>query len=352
MNKITAKDILEPFKQLLLPLFGDLQLQVSGPDNSDSALENVIIYLNSEKSLSLVNKSKPKVVIINPKYSAFAEEHLKNCTVFTCKNVMLAMALINERFYPVTLNKGEFNHIKLHPTAVIDPSAEIGEGTIINPNAVIHKGVRVGKGCFIGANTVVEAGTSLGDNTHLHAQVFIGLNTQIGANCEVQPNSTIGTAGYGYAPNEKGEHMHIPHYGKVILEDRVQIGANTSIDRSTYGDTLISEGTKIDNHCHIAHNFKVGKNSLITAGFITAGSVTIGSNFVAGGRTSINGHITICDNVQLAANTTATKSIVKSGNYAGYPIQLHRDAIRSIALIASLPEMKKTLTKLKNKFLV
>ena len=351
MKIISAETIYEKFKEHIQLVAGDLKRPVVHPAHSSSSELNTIIYLNSELLINSVDLSSPKTVVINSKLRSWALDHLSHWTVFESKNVMLSMALINDYFFPVTLSKETLSETSIHPTAVIHRTAKIHSSSIISAHTVIGRNVTIGENCFIGPNSTIEPNSSIGDNTHIHAQVYIGYEVSIGRFCEIQPQSSVGTPGYGYAHNEKGEHFHIPHYGKVIIHDRVQIGSNVNIDRGTYLDTILHEGSKIDNHCHLAHNFVLGKNSLITAGFITAGSVTIGDNFITGGRTNLDGHLQLCDNVRLAALSTVTHDISKPGAYAGFPLQSHRDAIRSIALITKLPEMKKTLAALKKKIL-
>jgi UDP-3-O-[3-hydroxymyristoyl] glucosamine N-acyltransferase len=171
----------------------------------------------------------------------------------------------------------------------------------------------------------------------------------LGNKVEVQPTTTIGTAGYGYAHDAEGNHHHIPHYGKVILHDEVQIGAGVNIDRGVFDNTVIGRGTKIDNHCHFAHNLQVGEKCLITAGFIVAGSTKIGNNYVTGGRVSMSGHIEIADNVQTGAMTVVTKSLEQPGNYAGFPMQDHREALKTQISLIALPSMRKDLKDLKRR---
>ena len=168
----------------------------------------------------------------------------------------------------------------------------------------------------------------------------------MGNRCEVKPQSSIGSDGFGYSHDEKGNHYRLPHYGPTIIEDDVHIGANVSLDRGTYDPSFIGMGTKIDNHCHLGHNVKIGRNCLITAGFISAGTVVVGDNCIFGGRASLNGGITITDNCLFGALSGITKDIPKSGKYAGYPAVDFKDSLRVQISMTKLPELRAKVAKI------
>lgn len=208
-----------------------------------------------------------------------------------------------------------------HPSAVIPESASVCEDTIVGPNAVIGAKVRIGAGCIIGANTTVETGAVIGDGSHIHANVFIAHGTVIGEKCEIHPMTPLGAEGYGYAHDEQFNHYRHVHYGRLIIEDDVHLGACVTIDRGHFGDSVVERGTKIDNHCHLGHNTRVGKNCLMTGGFMTAGSVVIGNNNVFGGRSSVSDHVTVGNNMQFSAASAVFKNINKpGGQFGGHPL--------------------------------
>jgi UDP-3-O-[3-hydroxymyristoyl] glucosamine N-acyltransferase len=215
----------------------------------------------------------------------------------------------------------------------------------IGPNVFVGKNVEIGDGSIIGTSAVIQSGSKLGKNCRVHEFAFIGHKTIMGDGCEIHHHAAVGTEGFGYASTAQGEHHSIPHQGCVVLEDYVHIGPGSMIDRGTFGETRIGTHTKLDNLCHIAHNCKIGKYSLITAGFIIAGSTTLGDYFTTGGRTTITGHIKVADKVNLAGHSVVHKSIEESGSYGGYPLQPLKDSLRNIAAFGSLFKIKKNLNR-------
>jgi UDP-3-O-[3-hydroxymyristoyl] glucosamine N-acyltransferase len=240
----------------------------------------------------------------------------------------------------------------------------------ISSRAVIADDVELGSNVKIGANAVIEAGVKLGDNVEIGPGCFIGQSAEIGANsklwanvtvyhrvvigeeCLIQASSVIGSDGFGYA-NDKGKWIKIPQLGRVIIGDRVEIGASTTIDRGALDDTVIGNGVIIDNQCQIAHNVVIGENTAMAACSVIAGSSILGSNCSIAGLVGINGHINICDNVHFTGMSMVTKSISEPGVYSsGMPAISNREWRKNaIALrnINTLNQRVKTLEKLQSK---
>lgn len=235
---------------------------------------------------------------------------------------------------------------KIHPTAVVAPSAQIASSSHVGPHAFIGENVIIEDDVFIGANTVVESRSKIGRGTRIWPMVFIATDTIIGVQCHIHPNTTIGSEGYGFAQDEKFNHHRIPQLGNVILEDRVEIGSNVSIDRGTFGSTIIGSGSKLDNLIHIAHNVKIGRNCLITSGFTIGGSSTLGDNVVVGGSVTIRDHVNITSNVRLAGGSGVNNHITKPGDYGGHPLQPVRDYLKTTMCIPHLPEFRKLIREL------
>jgi UDP-3-O-[3-hydroxymyristoyl] glucosamine N-acyltransferase len=234
----------------------------------------------------------------------------------------------------------------VHPTAVIDPSAEIGAGVSIGAYSIIGADVRIGDGVQIDASVIIEAGARIGQGSHLYSHLYIGPRTEIGERCVLMPHSTIGSEGFGFAHDEKGRFYRIPQTGKVVLQNDVEVGANSTIDRATFGVTLIGEGTKIDKQAHIAHNCEIGKHCVLAGKFAVAGSTKIGNHFIAGGRVTVKDGITVTDGVEVAGLAGVHASITTPGQYGGFPIQPVKDALRSGMSLAHLPRIRKDVARI------
>ncbi|MFN8791942.1 MAG: UDP-3-O-(3-hydroxymyristoyl)glucosamine N-acyltransferase [Bdellovibrionales bacterium] len=256
--------------------------------------------------------------------------------IFEVPSVSLGLALVlphfdrkAERFYN-------------SETAVVHPTARIGDQVVLGPFAVIGPHAIIGSGCRIGAHTVVENNCVVGSKTTLHPHVYIGAQTEIGVECEIHSHTSVGPDGFGYVTNPTdGRHHKVPQIGRVVIEDRVEIGANCAIDRATLTETRIKAGTKIDNLVHIAHNCEIGENGLLTAGFIIAGSSKVGRQFVCGGQVGVSDHITIGDNVALAGRTGVLRDITEPGHYGGMPTVKIQQYLKISRALLDLPEIWK-----------
>lgn len=193
---------------------------------------------------------------------------------------------------------------------------------------------------------MVENDVSIGADVTLHAQVFIGHKSSIGNRVELHAGVKIGADGYAYVTQKNGQHLKIPQVGVVVIEDDVEIGANSCIDRAALETTRIGAGTKIDNLVHIAHNCQIGKNCLITAGFMTGGSSHFGDGMIAGGHVTVKDHTHIGSGVILGGFSCVTGDLTEPGLYSGYPARPIAEAFRILATQAYLPEMRKMLKKL------
>ncbi|HEX2786333.1 MAG TPA: UDP-3-O-(3-hydroxymyristoyl)glucosamine N-acyltransferase [Ignavibacteria bacterium] len=200
----------------------------------------------------------------------------------------------------------------------IGDNSSIGEGTKIYSNCSIDKSVKVGKNCIIYPNVVIYKNCEIGDRVIIHSGTIIG--------CD----------GFGHAKNEDGSYLKIPQKGIVKIEDDVEIGSNTCIDRATIGETLISKGVKLDNQIQIAHNVEIGENTVIAAHTGIAGSTKIGKRCMIGGKVGIAGHLTLCDDVIIGAASNVSKSISQPGLYTGYRAKPHREDLKIEASLRKL----------------
>jgi UDP-3-O-[3-hydroxymyristoyl] glucosamine N-acyltransferase len=347
---VRVSDIIERFPKLLRLVRGDAQVEVLRPRSPLAPVPGCIVFLNQRKLIQDAVAGQATVIVVSD--ADADDEALQDApqTLLASPSPELALALVAETFFPVSTDKQSFDGSRIHPSAVISESASISEDAIVGPNAVVGANVRIGAACIIGANTTVEADVVVGDGSHIHANVFVAHGTQIGKHCEIHPTTSLGTEGYGYAHDEQFNHYRHVHYGRLIIEDDVHVGAGVTIDRGHFVDSVIGRGTKIDNHCHLAHNIQVGKNCLMVSDFIAAGTVVIGDNNVFGGRTGISDHVTIGDNMQFTALTSIFKDINEPGKaFGGHPVQPVNDYLKSSASIAQLPTMRKNIARIMRK---
>lgn len=235
----------------------------------------------------------------------------------------------------------------IHPAAVIEPSATIGNNVYIGPYAYVGENCVIGDDCSLYPHVFVGDNTSLGKGCTLNSGVKIYHDCVIGNNCIIHAGSVIGSDGFGFAPQSDSEFMKIPQLGNVVMEDNVEIGANVAIDRATMGSTIIRKGVKLDNLIQVGHNVEIGENTVMAGQCGVAGSSKIGKNCMFGGQVGISGHIKIADGVKIGAQSGVPSDIKQENSILlGYPAIEHRDFLRSSILFKRLPEMKTRLDTL------
>jgi len=215
--------------------------------------------------------------------------------------------------------------------------ASIGEGTKVSSKAEIAKGAKIGKNCTIMAHVYIGAKSVIGDNTVIYPNVTIYRDCVVGGDCMIHANTVIGSDGFGFATSKMGEHRKIYQNGNVVIEDDVEIGSGTTIDRAAFGSTLIKKGVRIDNLVQIGHNCVIGEYSVIVAQAGISGSTTMGRNVVMGGQSATSGHLSIAPFTTMAARSGVTKNITESGlTFAGFPLMPHRSWLKLQGKIARL----------------
>jgi UDP-3-O-[3-hydroxymyristoyl] glucosamine N-acyltransferase len=246
--------------------------------------------------------------------------------------------LINKYFTPEFPLKG------IDPTAFIDPSVKIGKNFAVGKNVVISAGCTIGDDVKIFHNTVILENVEIGNNCLLFQNISIREKCKIGKRCIIHANTVIGSDGFGYELNEKGEFIKIPQVGNVVIEDDVEIGSNVSVDRASIGSTLIKKGTKIDNLSQIAHNVVIGENTIISSQVGISGSTKVGNNCYILGQVGLTGHIEIGNKVILIAQSGVSKSTLKEGTYFGSPAKEVKNAFQIEAHIRNLPKYAEKIT--------
>lgn len=235
----------------------------------------------------------------------------------------------------------------IHPTAVIAPTAQIGPGARLGAHVVIGEHASVGARSSICHNTVIGDGSSVGDDSLLYPNVTVREGCRIGSRVILHPGVVVGSDGFGFAPKPDGSYKKIPQLGGVVIEDDVEIGANTTIDRATVGETVIKRGAKLDNLIQIAHNVVVGEDTVIAAQTGIAGSTKVGAHCILAGQVGLVGHIEVADRTTIGAQSGVSKSLTAPGKvYFGSPVKERMRALRIEGAIRRLPELVTQLRQL------
>ncbi len=315
---------------------GDGSREISGLAKIEEATQGQLSFIANNKYFKFIETTNASAVLVEPDFP-----EAKDKTLLRVKNPYFAFLKLARHFYkqkPQVLQG-------IHETANIGENCEIGENPAIGANVVI------GSDCKIGANVVIHPGVvlgtdvSVGDNCILYANVTVREQCVIGNGVIIHMGAVIGSDGFGFA-FEDGKYHKLPQMGNVVLEDDVEVGANTTIDRATLGETRIKTGAKIDNLVQIAHNVQVGEHTAIAAQAGISGSTKIGRYVRMGGQAGLVGHIEIGDQAAIGAQAGITKSVPEKEFVSGYPARPHMQAKREEASLAKLPELIKKVRRL------
>jgi UDP-3-O-[3-hydroxymyristoyl] glucosamine N-acyltransferase len=254
-----------------------------------------------------------------------------------------ALAALLERFFPRDALEPE-----IHPTAVLGRGVRLGEGIRIGPYSVLEEGVEVGDGSRIGAHVVVGAGARLGRGVLLHPQVVVYPGTILGDRVILHAGARVGVDGFGYVFQD-GQHRKVPQVGGCVIEDDVEIGANTTVDRGSIGDTRIGRGCKLDNLVQVGHNVTVGPLTILAGQAGVAGSTRIGSGVLIGGQAGIGGHLELGDRSRISAQAGVTGDIEPGETVTGYPARPRMEFLRTAAAQARVPALRKRVEELERR---
>jgi UDP-3-O-[3-hydroxymyristoyl] glucosamine N-acyltransferase len=319
-------------------LKGDGNLEITGVVGIEKAEAGHLTFVSNPKYAAKVHTTKASAVIVAPDFPDIGAATLRST------NPYLTFARAIELFYQAP-QQGR----GIDSTAKISSSARIGEGASIGPFVVIEEGVHVGTNCTIYPFVHIARGTRVGDNFKAYAHVSVREYCQIGNNVILQDGAKIGTDGYGYAKKDDGSYYKIVQSGIVVLEDDVEVGANSTVDRATIGETRIRRGVKIDNLVQVGHSSDVGEDTLLCAQVGLAGSSKIGRSVILTGQVGVAGHLEIGDRVIATAQTGIPNSVEPDKVISGYPAIDNKLWLKSSAVFKRLPELLKRIEALEKK---
>ena len=301
-------------------------------------------FLANTKYEKYLYETKSSIVIIN---KTLTLAHPVKCTLIRVDDAYRAFAQLLEMYAAAT--SGEEKSGREEPVYVAE-TAIVGENVFIGAFSYISNNAKIGNNAKIYQQAYIGNGVSIGDNTVIHPGVKIYNNCVIGANCVIHAGAVIGADGFGFAPQSDSDYKKVPQIGNVVIEDRVEIGANTCIDRATMGSTIIRSGVKLDNLIQVAHNVEIGENTVIAAQTGISGSCKLGKNCMLGGQVGFAGHITVADGVKIGAQSGLNSSVKEAGKtIMGSPAMDYQDCIKSYVIVRRLPDLKKKVDELEKK---
>ena len=313
----------------------DADRQISAVETIAAAGESDVAFITDDKHIAALRNSRAGAVIVGRRIEDLAKPQL------IVKNVDAALIEVLSIFAPRLKAPAE----GIDPTAKLGQDVKIAKGVAVGAGTVIDDGVEIGENSIIGSGCKIGENSILGKNCRLDSNVVIYHNCRLGNNVVIQANSTIGSTGFGYSFID-GSHRLIPHNGGVVIEDFVEIGANCSIDRAKFGNTIIGAGTKIDNLVQIAHNVVIGKCCLIASLVGISGSCRLGDGVVLAGQVGLADNIEIGDGTVIGAQAGVMQSVGAGHKLLWTPAIESKEALRTISLIMRLPKLAKQLKQL------
>ena len=324
---------------------GNENVTVSNLSKIEEGVTDTLSFLSNPKYNNYIYTTNASIVIINKTFKL--DKPVKpSCTLIRVENSYEAFARLLQMYDQMKGNK-----VGIEQPSFISSNAKLGTDCYVGAFAYIGQNVKIGNNVKIYPNVVIGDNTEVGDNTNLYAGVKIYHGCKIGANVTVHSNTVIGSDGFGFAPTTQGEiFAKVPQIGNVIIEDYVEIGANSCVDRATLGSTILRKGVKLDNLVQIAHNVEVGDNTVIAGLSGVAGSAKVGKNCMIAAQVGIVGHLKIADGVKIAGQSGIASSIEKEGETVqGSPSFNIGDYKRSYVLFRNLPKLNDKINELAKK---
>jgi UDP-3-O-[3-hydroxymyristoyl] glucosamine N-acyltransferase len=308
-------------------------LQIHGVNTLELAGATDLCFAEGAEQAAMVQASRAGAVLVP---NGFPD--LDGSLLIRCPAPRKSFFRIAELFAPAPEVFG------IHPGAVIDPSALLGEGVSVGPNAVIAAGVQVGERCSIGAGCYLGSGVMLGADCVIEPNVTIQRDCRLGDRCIVHSGVVIGGDGFGFSWDGTG-HRKVPQLGRVVIEDDVDIGCNSCVDRATLGETRIRRGTKIDNLVQVAHNTDIGAHVILVSQAGVAGSSTVGTGAVIAGQVAISDHVEVGAGARVGGQSGVTKNVPPGATVFGTPARPMKDTLRELGALAQLPALLKLVKR-------
>ena len=307
----------------------------------ENAKKGSLTFLSNPKYTPYIYKTKASAIIVNK--NLVLEDDLKS-TLIRVNNPYESFSTLLDYYKKVTVERtGVSSSAEIHESVKIESNCYIASMTLIEKGSEVSKNVKIFPHVYIGPNVTI------GEGSIIFAGAKIMEDTVIGKNCVIHSGAVIGSDGFGFAPQENGAYKKIPHTGRVILGENVDVGANSTIDKATLGDTLIGNGVKLDNQIQIAHNVEIGSNTVIAGQTGIAGSAKIGKNCVIGGQVGIVGHITIGDNVKVQGQSGIISNVENNAVVQGTPAFSYNSYSKSYVHFKNLPEIIKKFDSIEKK---
>lgn len=319
---------------------GDASVKVKNFGKIEEATAGQISFLANPKYEAFLYSTAASIIIIGEKHPL---KQKINATLIRVLDPYAAFATLLTKYQELKSQQ----LVGIQSPSYIAPTVKIGVSHFIAAFAYINDGVQLGDHVKIFPNVVIGENVTIGNHVTIHPGVVVYADCIIGNHVTIHSGSIIGSDGFGFAPKEDGSFQKVPQLGNVLIEDDVEIGANTTIDRATIGSTIIRKGVKLDNQIQVAHNAEIGNNTVIAAQTGVSGSTKIGKNVMIGGQVGFAGHIAIADGIKIAARTGVTKTFTTANmTLTGYPAADQKQSLRSQVYVKKIPDLEKRVQEL------
>jgi len=321
-------------------LTGDPNLSVQGVASLEEAGPGEITFLTHPKYAASLAKTRAIAAVV-PLGTRAAP-----CPLIECPNPTLAFAKITALLVPTPRPEPG-----IHASAVLESGVQVGRGAAVSAFCHVGRGTVLGEGVALFPHVTIGPDCAVGEGSTLYPGVVLRERTRVGKRVILHAGVVLGSDGFGFV-NDGGRAHKIPQVGRVVVEDDVEIGANSTVDRAALGVTLIGRGSKLDNLVHIGHNCRIGANCLFAAQVGLSGSVTVGDGVVMGGQVGVADHLVIGGGARIGGQAGVTKDVPAGAAVSGYPARPHRDALKLVASLEKLPELRKEVEALKKKIAI